>query len=68
MPIKNNTKQLFNGFLIIIGASFLLYSLMDDTASIWFQITGLICLMLGAYRASSHWAAHKDDHLSEEEE
>lgn len=68
MPIKNNTKQLFNGLIIVVGAAFLLYSLMDSDANIWFQIVGLVFMMFGAYRASSHWTAHKDDHLSEEEE
>ncbi len=68
MPIKNNTRQLFNGFIIVIGAGFLLYALVDTNANIWFQIVGLVLMMFGAYRASSHWAAHKDDHLSEEEE
>lgn len=68
MPIKNNSKQLFNGILIFLGAGFLLYSLVGKDVHVYFKIIGLIMIMFGAYRASNHWVAHKDDHLSEEEE
>ncbi|MEN8815506.1 MAG: hypothetical protein ABF274_01370 [Nonlabens sp.] len=68
MSIKNNSKQLLNGFLIFIGAIFLLYSLIFDDTNVYFKVLGLIMIMFGAYRASNHWVAHKDDHLSEEEE
>ncbi|MFT6096448.1 MAG: thiol:disulfide interchange protein [Nonlabens sp.] len=71
MPIKNNIKQLINGFVILLGAVFLLYSVINEFISVYFKVVGLICIMFGAYRASNHWVAHRDDHLAkdlEEEE
>ena len=58
-------KQLFNGILVIVGAALLAYSLMVTGVSVYVQIIGLIILMIGAYRASSYWAKHKNDHLDE---
>ncbi len=63
--MKNSKHQLFNGILIIVGASLLAYSLAFAHVSIYFQLVGLVLLMFGAYRASAHWARHKDDHLDE---
>ncbi|BAO55602.1 hypothetical protein [Nonlabens marinus] len=63
--MNESKKQLFNGILIIIGGGLLVYSLTVTGTSIYTQIVGLMVLMIGAYRASAHWAKHKDDHLDE---
>jgi membrane protein implicated in regulation of membrane protease activity len=63
--VNESLKQLFNGFLVILGGGLLVYSLTVTGASVYMQIIGLLILMIGAYRASKHWAAHKDDHLDE---
>jgi len=68
MPIKNNFLQLINGFVIFVGAILLLYTVINEDANVLFKVFGVILIMFGAYRASIHWVAHKDDHLSEEEE
>jgi hypothetical protein len=68
MPIKNNKTQLVNGFIILLGAIFLLYSVIVESVNVYFKIVGLIFLMFGAYRASNYWVEHRDDHLNEEEE
>jgi thiol:disulfide interchange protein len=68
MPIKNNKTQLINGFIILWGAVFLLYSVIVESVNVYFKIVGLLFLMFGAYRASNHWVEHRDDHLNEEEE
>ena len=67
MPIKNNSKQLFNGLLITIGAIFLVYALVKVDTHIYVKVIGLVLLMLGAYRASRHWVGHKDDHLNDDQ-
>jgi len=63
--MSNTSKQLFNGILILLGSSLLAYSLAVTDVDVYVQIVGLIILMVGAYRASSHWAKHKNDHLDE---
>jgi hypothetical protein len=63
IPMKNNIKQLINGFVILLGAVFLLYSVINESISVYFKVAGLIFIMFGAYRASNHWVAHRDDHL-----
>jgi hypothetical protein len=63
MPMKNNIDQLINGFVILLGAVFLLYSVINESISVYFKVAGLIFIMFGAYRASNHWVAHRDDHL-----
>ncbi len=63
--MNESKQQLFNGILIIIGGGLLVYSLTVTGASVYTQISGLLVLMIGAYRASAHWAKHKDDHLDE---
>ena len=63
--MNDNKKQLFNGILIIIGVILLAYSLTVTGVSVYVQIVGLFILMIGAYRASKHWAKHKNDHLDE---
>ncbi|WP_213520365.1 hypothetical protein [Nonlabens sp.] len=68
MPIKNKKTPLINGFLILLGAIFLLYSILIETVNVYFKTLGLLSLMFGAYRASNHWVQHKDDHLNDEEE
>jgi 4-amino-4-deoxy-L-arabinose transferase-like glycosyltransferase len=68
MPIKNNKLQIINGFIILIGAIFLWYSVIMESVNVYFKIVGLVFLMFGAYRASNHWVEHRDDHLNEENE
>ncbi|WP_298951307.1 hypothetical protein [uncultured Nonlabens sp.] len=68
MPIKSSFLQLINGFVIFSGAILLLYTIINEDANVLFKVFGVILIMFGAYRASSHWVEHKDDHLSEEEE
>lgn len=68
MPIKNNNKQLINGFTIVLGAVFLLYSIINEYIHVYFKVAGLLLIMFGAYRASNHWVAHRDDHLDKEKE
>lgn len=66
--MNNNLRQLLNGLVIIIGAVLLVYSLLEPQATVYLKVTGLILIMIGAYRASNHWVAHRDDHLNDEEE
>jgi len=66
--MKNNIKQLINGFVILLGAVFLLYSVINESISVYFKVAGLVFIMFGAYRASNHWVAHRDDHLAKDED
>jgi hypothetical protein len=68
MPIKNNKLQFINAFFILVGAIFLLYSVIMESVNVYFKIFGLLFLMFGAYRASNYWVEHRDDHLNEENE
>jgi uncharacterized membrane protein len=61
--MNDHNPQLFNGILVFVGACLLIYTLVVTNASVYIQAAGLIILMIGAYRASKHWAQHKDDHL-----
>lgn len=63
--MKDSSKQLFNGILIVLGGAFLAYSLTVTDPNVYLQVGGLLLLMVGAYRASKHWAQHKNDHLDE---
>jgi lipid-A-disaccharide synthase-like uncharacterized protein len=63
--VNESLKQLFNGILILGGGSLLAYSLTVRDVNVYIQVLGLLLLMIGAHRASKHWAKHKDDHLDE---
>jgi hypothetical membrane protein len=66
--MTNNLRQLLNSLVIITGAVLLVYSLLEAQATVYYKVTGLVLIMIGAYRASNHWVAHRDDHLNDEEE
>lgn len=65
-------KQLFNTFLIILGAGLLLYDLVTNTQIVWFKIAGLVILMIGLYTAMKNWVgtekAEKEENTEEETE
>lgn len=65
--MNGSFSQLINGILILLGALFMGYSFVVENVSVYPQIIGLILLMVGAYRASKHWAVHKDDHENDTE-
>ncbi|GAK96316.1 hypothetical protein JCM19294_1829 [Nonlabens tegetincola] len=64
---KTMVKQSINGILIFLGGVLLAYALIDENASVYIKIIGLVLLMFGAYRASQHWVKTKDDHLDSDE-
>jgi uncharacterized membrane protein len=65
--MNNSNSQVINGVLIAVGAILMFYSFAVQDVSVYIQIVGLICLMVGAYRASKFWVIHKDDHENDQE-
>lgn len=65
--MKKSAQNLTPVVFIILGSALLLFNFVSDNDNVFVQILGLASLMYGAFRASSHWAAHKDDHLDQDE-
>ena len=65
--LKMNNSQVINTTLIVIGGACLLYAISVDDASPYFEIIGLVIIMLGLYRATNYWVATKDDHEGDSE-
>jgi len=59
-----NIKQ-FNGILLIAGILFLLCSMYFENGVLFFQIAGIVLLMIAAYQYSSH---RQEDNIDENEE
>ena len=62
-----NNSQVVNSILILVGGVLLIYSISAENVSPYFNIIGLIIIMLGLYRATNYWVATKDDHKDENE-
>ncbi|MBF4983212.1 hypothetical protein FNJ87_02295 [Nonlabens mediterrranea] len=58
-----NIKQ-FNGILLIAGILFLLCSLYFENGVLFFQITGIVLLMIAAYQYSRN---REEDNFKENE-
>ena len=63
--MANKKSQPLNTFLIVIGGALLIYAIAKEHAHPYFNIAGLIIIMIGLYRATNVWAATKDDHKNE---
>ena len=50
-------RQIFNVFVVVIGAGILIYDLAVEDENVYLKILGLVLLMFGLYTATQQWTA-----------
>lgn len=57
--------QVFNVFIVVIGAGMLIYNMAMESENIYVKIIGLVLLMYGLYTSTQQWVTdnkeEKDD-------
>lgn len=58
-------RQVFNIFIVVIGAGMLIYNMAMESENIYVKIIGLVLLMYGLYTSTQQWVTdnkeEKDD-------
>ena len=63
----NTNRQIFNTFIIVIGATLVIYDLLADSGNVYIKIIGLVLLMFGLYTATQQWTAGNREQQNEVE-